>query len=136
MPRCDRDAIAMRCCIPQCAGSWATTLFFGECRLLCAFGYSSRLWRMLVERLSGCVAIVTGAASGIGEATARLFAEEGARVLIADIQEERGREVAKEIGDDARFVPCDVTDESAVAAAVDAAVSEWGQLDCMFNNAG
>jgi NAD(P)-dependent dehydrogenase (short-subunit alcohol dehydrogenase family) len=89
-----------------------------------------------VERMSGRVAIVTGASSGLGEATARLFAEEGARVLIADIQEERGREVAKDIGDAARFVPCDVTDESAVGAAVDAAVAEWGQLDCMFNNAG
>jgi NAD(P)-dependent dehydrogenase (short-subunit alcohol dehydrogenase family) len=89
-----------------------------------------------VERMSGRVAIVTGAASGLGEATARLFAEEGAFVVIADIQEERGREVAKDIGDTARFVSCDVTDESAVAAAVDAAVAEWGRLDCMFNNAG
>src|SRR5258707_6838586 len=89
-----------------------------------------------MERMSGRVAVVTGAASGIGEATVRLFAEEGARVCLADIQEERGRELAKEIGDGARFIPCDVTDERAVQTAIDAAVGEWGRLDCMFNNAG
>jgi len=87
-------------------------------------------------RLADSVAIITGGASGIGEATARLFVEEGARVILADVQQERGQEVAKELGDSARFVACDVTDETAVAAVVDAAVAEWGRLDCMFNNAG
>lgn len=89
-----------------------------------------------MERMGGRVVVVTGAASGIGEASARLFIEEGARVVIADIQEELGREVAKEFGDSARFVQCDVTDESSVEAAVHIAMKEWGQLDCMFNNAG
>jgi NAD(P)-dependent dehydrogenase (short-subunit alcohol dehydrogenase family) len=88
------------------------------------------------DRLAGKVAVITGAASGIGAGTAQRFAEEGARVVLADIQDEAGRALAKELGDIATFVHCDVTVESDVEAAVKAAVSSFGRLDVMFNNAG
>ena len=87
-------------------------------------------------RLAGKVAVVTGAASGIGEGAARRFVEEGAKVVLADVQDDRGRALANELGADTRYVHCDVTDESQVAAAVDLAVAEFGRLDVMFNNAG
>jgi NAD(P)-dependent dehydrogenase (short-subunit alcohol dehydrogenase family) len=90
----------------------------------------------MVDRLSGKVAVITGAASGIGAATARRFVEEGARLVVADVQVDLGRAVAAELGDAARFVECDVTDEVAVAASIQLAVDTWGQLDVMFNNAG
>lgn len=88
------------------------------------------------DRLDGRVAVVTGGASGIGEATVRRFAEEGARVVVADVQDDRGVAVASSIGDAARFVHCDVTSEEAVASAIQLAVDTWGRLDVMFNNAG
>ena len=87
-------------------------------------------------RLEGRRAVITGAASGIGEATARLFAAEGASVVIADLDDDRGKRVADEIGERARFVHTDVTQEHDVEAAVAAAVDTFGGLDCMFNNAG
>ena len=90
----------------------------------------------MAGRVSGKVTVVTGAASGLGEATARLMHAEGASVLLADIQDNRGRQVAAELSDRARFLHCDVTAESDVAGAVDTAVREFGRLDCMFNNAG
>lgn len=89
-----------------------------------------------MARLDGKIAIVTGGASGIGEGTVLRFVEEGARVVIADIQEEPGRELARRLGDVARFAPTDVTEESSVARAVDTAVEAFGRLDVMFNNAG
>ncbi len=88
------------------------------------------------DRLSGKVAVITGAASGIGEASARRFVEEGARVVVADLQVERGQGVADSLGDAARFIRCDVTNEDDVVAAIDLAISTWGKLDVMFNNAG
>ena len=90
----------------------------------------------MAGRVSGQVAVVTGAASGLGEATARLMHAEGASVILTDIQDERGQRVAAELGDRCRFLHCDVTSELDVAGAVDAAVREFGRLDCMFNNAG
>ncbi len=87
-------------------------------------------------RLAGKVAVVTGAASGIGEGTARRFVEEGAQVVLADVQDDRGRALASELGADTRYIHCDVTDEGQVAAAIDVAVAEFGRLDVMFNNAG
>jgi len=87
-------------------------------------------------RLEQRTAIVTGGASGIGEGTVRRFVEEGARVVIADVQEDRGRALATELGDSARFVRCDVTREDDVAGVVDAAIELHGHLDVMFNNAG
>ena len=88
------------------------------------------------SRLDGKIAVITGAASGIGEATAIRFVEEGARVIACDIQVETGRAVAARLGDSARFIEADVTDEAQVAAAVNLAMTTWGRLDCMFNNAG
>jgi NAD(P)-dependent dehydrogenase (short-subunit alcohol dehydrogenase family) len=88
------------------------------------------------DRLIGKVAVITGAASGIGEASARRFVEEGAKVIVADVQVQLGEAVAAALGDSARFVACDVTSEDQVAAAVDLAVNTWGRLDVMFNNAG
>ena len=86
-------------------------------------------------RLDGKVAVITGGASGIGEATARIFVGEGARVVIADVQVEAGEALACELGH-AVFVHTDVMVEAAVAAAVDLAVERFGRLDCMINNAG
>jgi NAD(P)-dependent dehydrogenase (short-subunit alcohol dehydrogenase family) len=88
------------------------------------------------QRLKGKVAAITGAASGIGAATARKFAAHGCRVVIGDIQQKEGEALAAEIGDNALFVHCNVTIESDVAKLVDTAVSHFGQLDIMFNNAG
>ena len=88
------------------------------------------------DRLTGKVAVITGASSGIGAASARRFVEEGAKVVVADVQTDLGEQVVSELGDAARFAQCDVTDEAAIAAAIDLATSTWGRLDVMFNNAG
>ncbi len=80
--------------------------------------------------------MITGAASGIGEATARLFVAEGASVVMADLEDERGRRVAAELGRRCRYVHADVAVEGAVDAAADLAVADFGGLDCVFNNAG
>ena len=88
------------------------------------------------NRLAGKVAVITGAASGIGEATARRFVEEGCKVVVGDIQEDAGQALADELGEGVVFAQCNVTSEDEVAALVDLAVSEFGQLDVMFNNAG
>lgn len=87
-------------------------------------------------RLDGRVAVVTGGASGLGEATVRLFHEEGARVVIADVADALGETVANEIGEGVLFRHCDVSVEDDVEAVVAAAVSSFGTLDIMFNNAG
>ena len=88
------------------------------------------------DRLQSRVAVVTGGASGIGEATVRRFVEEGAQVVVADLQREPGEALAAELGAAVRFIATDVTDEQQIAAAVDLAVAEFGRLDVMFNNAG
>ncbi len=88
------------------------------------------------SRLEGKVAAITGAASGFGAATAHLFVAEGCKVALGDIQEDAGRAVAAELGDAAVFTRCDVTAEEDVANLVDTAVSAFGKLDIMFNNAG
>jgi len=87
-------------------------------------------------RLDGRTAVITGAASGIGAGTAQMFVTEGANVIVADLQVDAGEALVAELGDVARFAECDVTKEDQVAAAVDMAVSEFGSLDIMFNNAG
>jgi NAD(P)-dependent dehydrogenase (short-subunit alcohol dehydrogenase family) len=87
-------------------------------------------------RLDGKVAVITGAASGIGAGTARMFVKEGAKVILADMQTEAGMALADELGDAARFAQCNVMIEDEVAAAVNLAVSEFGSLDVMLNNAG
>jgi NAD(P)-dependent dehydrogenase (short-subunit alcohol dehydrogenase family) len=89
-----------------------------------------------MTRLKGKVALITGGASGIGEATVRLFVEEGAAVMVADIQDERGGRLAGELGDRAAYVHTDVSRETEVQAAVAETCRRFGQIDCMFNNAG
>lgn len=89
--------------------------------------------------LVGQVAVVTGAATGIGEATARLFAAHGAGVVVADINVEKGQTVAEDIcrqGAQAIFVRTDVTQEADVERAVLTAVQQFGRIDIMVNNAG
>jgi NAD(P)-dependent dehydrogenase (short-subunit alcohol dehydrogenase family) len=86
--------------------------------------------------LQGRVAVITGAASGMGLATARRFIAEGASVVLADLNEVAGREAAAALGERARFERCDVSVEDNVAAAIDAATQVFGRLDVMFNNAG
>jgi NAD(P)-dependent dehydrogenase (short-subunit alcohol dehydrogenase family) len=87
-------------------------------------------------RLDGKVAVITGATSGIGEATARLFCAEGASVVLAGRSVERGEPIAAELGATARFIQTDVTHEDQIAALVDGAIGAFGRLDCLFNNAG
>ena len=89
-----------------------------------------------MERLEGKRAIVTGAANGIGRAIALRLASEGARVAIADVNEEDAREVAAEIDGETLVHKTDVTQDGDVEALVGRAVSEWGGLDVMVNNAG
>jgi len=91
------------------------------------------------QRLEGKVAIITGAGMGIGAETARVFAREGATVIIADINREAGEAVAKEIeqaGGKAIYVQTDVTSDESVKHVVETAVGQYGRLDVMFNNAG
>lgn len=87
-------------------------------------------------RLEGKVALITGAARGQGEAEARLFAAEGAKVVVADVLDAEGEAVAKEIGDDARFVHLDVTEEGEWRDAIATAVDDFGGLHALVNNAG
>ncbi|GAA4672704.1 glucose 1-dehydrogenase [Gordonia humi] len=86
--------------------------------------------------LTGRVAVVTGAASGIGAGTAQEFVARGASVVVADVDERRGREVAADLGDRGVFLRTDVCEETDVAAAVGCAVETYGRLDCLVNNAG
>ncbi|KAH0724194.1 hypothetical protein KY285_000060 [Solanum tuberosum] len=92
----------------------------------------------IAKRLEGKVAIITGGASGIGEATTRLFTKHGAKVLIADVQDDQGQSIIKEIGEnrDVSYVHCDVKVEKDVKNVVDMAISKYGKLDIMFSNAG
>ncbi|PPR82423.1 hypothetical protein GOBAR_AA38290 [Gossypium barbadense] len=91
----------------------------------------------VIKRLDGKVALITGGASGLGKCTATLFVKHGAKVLIADIQDELGDSVCQELGtENISYVHCDITCESDVENAVNLAVSKYGKLDIMFNNAG
>lgn len=98
-----------------------------------------------IGRLAGKVALVSGGASGIGAAHVRIFASEGAQVVFGDLQTELGERLAEEVrdteavrdaGGDAMFVPLDVTNEDDWKTAVDAAVSRYGKLTTLVNNAG
>jgi NAD(P)-dependent dehydrogenase (short-subunit alcohol dehydrogenase family) len=89
--------------------------------------------------LDGKVALITGAGSGIGRATSRIFAREGARLVLADVVEQGGNDTLKlvqDLGADAVFIRTDVAKAEDVNAAVAKAVSAYGRLDCAFNNAG
>ena len=87
-------------------------------------------------RLEGRVAVITGATSGIGEATAELFIEEGAKVVIAGRGEENGNAIAERLGENAAFCKTDVMREDQIEALIKFAVDRFGNLDCLFNNAG
>ncbi|MDP3749741.1 MAG: SDR family oxidoreductase [Phenylobacterium sp.] len=90
----------------------------------------------MAGRLGGKVAVITGAASGIGLGTVELFVAEGARVVAADIQDEKGAMLAKRFPGQVAYAHCDVTDEGEIEAALKLAKSEFGGLDILFNNAG
>ncbi|TMM31771.1 MAG: 3-oxoacyl-ACP reductase [Actinobacteria bacterium] len=87
-----------------------------------------------MQRLQDRVAVVTGGGSGIGLATARRFATEGARVVVVDVNADAGTAAASEV--DGEFVACDVSDEASVAALFDGVVERHGRVDVAFNNAG
>lgn len=89
----------------------------------------------MTRLLEGKTALVTGAGSGIGRATATVLAREGAAVLVADINEAAGRETVRLIGNEAHFVRADITDPAAADALVAEAVRLWGRLDAACNNA-
>jgi len=88
------------------------------------------------QRLDGKVAVITGAASGIGLATVELFVEEGARVLAADLQAEAGQALAARFPGAVHFMPCDVTQPAQLRQAIDGAAAQFCGLDILFSNAG
>ncbi len=92
--------------------------------------------QLISPMLENKVAIITGAASGIGKGIAERFIREGAQVVIADIDSEKGRKLESALGEASRFIECNVCDEQQVAALVESAVSIFGKLDIMHNNAG
>ena len=87
-------------------------------------------------KLDGKVAVITGGASGIGAAAVRLFVEEGCHVVIADVQDDKGARLADELGKSCAYLHADVSRESDVSGALAHALSRFGRLDCLFNNAG
>ncbi|KAL9236206.1 hypothetical protein vseg_010907 [Gypsophila vaccaria] len=90
-----------------------------------------------VKRLKDKVAIITGGASGIGASTAKLFWENGAKVVIADIQDDLGLQITKSLNNDnISYFHCDVSNEQNVSDLIDYTVSKYGTLDIMYNNAG
>ncbi|KAG8650529.1 secoisolariciresinol dehydrogenase [Manihot esculenta] len=92
----------------------------------------------IANRLEGKVGLITGGASGIGAATARLFLKHGAKVIVADVQDDLGHSLCQELGSEEiiTYAHCDVTRDSQVHNAVDLAVSKYGKLDIMYSNAG
>jgi 3alpha(or 20beta)-hydroxysteroid dehydrogenase len=100
-------------------------------------GYrNNRGWRIQMGRLENKVAIVTGGARGMGAATARLFAREGATVVVADMLEEDGRALASEIGGTAQFACLDVSDEASWASLMEQVDKDFGRIDALVANAG
>ena len=89
-----------------------------------------------VGRVEDKVVIVTGAARGTGEQTARILIDEGARVVVADVLKERGQELVAELGEHASFLLLDVTSEESWSEGVAQAVDRWGRIDALVNNAG
>ncbi|MFO7664505.1 MAG: glucose 1-dehydrogenase [Chloroflexota bacterium] len=90
----------------------------------------------MAKRLEGKVAIITGGTSGIGERTAEVFVEHGARVVIAGRSVQKGEALAWQLGENAVFIQTDVTHEADVKAMINLTVERFGRLDCLFNNAG
>src|SRR5262249_43009440 len=98
--------------------------------------YWSLRYAPLMARLDGKVALISGAARGQGEAEARLFVEEGARVVFGDVLDDLGEVVAKDLGDAPRYVHLDVRGEASGASAVALAEAEFGPVTTLVNNAG
>ena len=96
--------------------------------------FNPQVFIIHMKRLEDKVALITGGSSGIGEATVRLFASEGCRVVIGDIQDERGTILAEEVGAD--YAHMDVSSEEEVKKGIEFTVERHGRLDCVFNNAG
>ncbi len=90
----------------------------------------------MAGRLEGKVAVITGAASGIGLGTVELFIEEGAHVVAADVQDEKGAGLEARFGERLAYVHCDVTQEADLIKAIETAQTRFGGLDILFNNAG
>src|SRR5438309_1503991 len=90
----------------------------------------------MAGRLEGKVAVITGAASGIGRGTVDLFVAEGARVIAADIQDDKGGRIEEDHKGRVRYVRCNVMEEKDIEAAIAAASKQFGRLDCVFSNAG
>ena len=90
----------------------------------------------MAGRLRDKIAVITGATSGIGEATARRFAAEGAYLMISGRSSEAGEALARELGNSAIFHRADVMHENEIAELINAAVTQFGRVDCLFNNAG
>lgn len=88
-----------------------------------------------MKRLEGKTALITGAARGIGRTFAEAYLREGAKVVIADIDADRGAETAKELGENAAFVRLDVTDQDSIDKAIASAAETFGQIDILVNNA-
>ena len=108
-----------------------------DCKRLTTYNATRKEGKM--DRVKGKVAIITGGASGMGSATAALFAKEGAKVVIADTNEAGGKKVAEEIkreGGKALFVKHDVTSESDWRGLIEKTLAEFGKLDILVNNAG
>src|SRR3954471_10349892 len=91
---------------------------------------------LAMGKLDGKVAVITGATSGIGAESARLFAREGARLIIGGRRENLAQQLASELGSEVVPFRMDVSNEIDIAAAVDLAVQRFGRLDCFFSNAG
>jgi NAD(P)-dependent dehydrogenase (short-subunit alcohol dehydrogenase family) len=89
-----------------------------------------------MDRLSGKVAIITGGASGIGRGTVELFVKEGASVVAADLQDDKGSRLVEDLGGAVSYIRTDVSNEDDVRAMIAHAVNKFGRLDCLFNNAG
>jgi 3alpha(or 20beta)-hydroxysteroid dehydrogenase len=120
-----------------------TTHVDGKCRQAHAgsgFRYENAGWRKnagdLMGRLDGKVALITGAARSMGAATARLFAAQGAKIVVADVLEEEGRALQADIGASALFQRLDVSDEKNWHRVRDAVSKEFGTVDILINNAG
>ena len=90
----------------------------------------------MAGRLDGKVALITGGASGIGLGTTELFVAEGAKVVVADLQDEKGKMLEQRFPDAVRYAHCDVTSEAEIAAAAQLAADAFGGRDMLFNNAG
>ncbi|KAJ6952875.1 short-chain dehydrogenase reductase 2a [Populus alba] len=88
------------------------------------------------KRLEGKVAIITGGARGIGEATVKLFVRHGAKVVIADIEDANGIALAESLSPSAVYVRCDVRLEEEIESLINLTISQYGRLDILFNNAG